>query len=185
MDTNRLRNKRALITGAGSGIGRAAAIRFCQEGASVAVLDINKSGAEETVAMIDKLGGKALAIGTDVTREDQVESAVQRTVTAWGGLDIVIANAGIELVGQDNRADLLPLEIWQRTIDVNLTGVFLTCKHGIRALLQNGGGAVVCARTPTVPARRVSTAWSASCPTIMARKISASTASCPVTPKHR
>ena len=151
MDTNRLRNKRAIITGAGSGIGRAAAVRFCQEGASVAVIDINQAGAEETVSLIKDLDGKAkaMAITTDVTREDQVETAVKRTVTAWGGLDIVIANAGIELVGQDNRADLLPLEIWQRTIDVNLTGVFLTCKHGIRALLKTGGGAVVCTTSPT------------------------------------
>ena len=149
MDTNRLRGKRAIITGAGSGIGRAAAIRFCQEGASVAVLDINQAGAEATVTMIKDLGGKAMAIATDVTREDQVENAVKQAVIAWGGLDIVIANAGIELVGQDERADRLPLAIWQRTIDVNLTGVFLTCKHGIRALLQTGGGAVVCTTSPT------------------------------------
>ena len=149
MDTTRLQDKRAIITGAGSGIGRAAAIRFSQEGARVAVVDINQAGAEETVAMIAQNGGEAMAITTDVTREEQVENAVKQAVDGWGGLDIVISNAGIELVGEDDRVDRLPLEIWQRTIDVNLTGMFLTCKHGIRALLQTGGGAVVCTTSVT------------------------------------
>jgi NAD(P)-dependent dehydrogenase (short-subunit alcohol dehydrogenase family) len=149
MDTTRLNNKRAFITGAGSGIGRAAAIRFCREGARVAVIDINQAGADETVAMIRQNGGEAMAIVTDVTREEQVETAVKQSVDNWGGLDIVVANAGIELVGEDDRVDRLPLEIWQRTIDINLTGVFLTCKHGIRALLQAGGGAVVCTTSVT------------------------------------
>jgi len=149
MDTTRLQNKRAIITGAGSGIGRAAAIRFCQEGARVAVIDINQAGADETVAMITKNGGEAMAIIADVTREEQVEHAVSQALADWAGLDIVVANAGIELVGEDDRADRLPLDIWQRTIDVNLTGVFLTCKHGIRALLQTGGGAVVCTTSVT------------------------------------
>ena len=69
--------------------------------------------------------------------------------TAWGGLDVVVANAGVQLAGQDDRADRLSLEVWQRTIDINLTGVFLTCKHGLRALLASGGGAVVCTCSPT------------------------------------
>lgn len=149
MDVTRLQDKRAIITGSGSGIGRATAVRFCQEGARVGVIDINGSGAAETVSMITDIGGEAIAIITDVTQEDQVENAVKQVVDAWGGLDIVIANAGIELVGQDDRADRLSLEIWQQTIDVNLTGVFLTCKHGIRALLNSGGGAVVCTTSPT------------------------------------
>ena len=149
MDINRLQNKRAIITGAGSGIGRAAAIRFSQEGARVAVIDSNRGGADETVSAIAENGGEAMAITADVTSEEQVENAVKQAVDQWDGLDIVIANAGIELVGQDDRVDRLPLEIWQRTIDVNLTGVFLTCKHGIRALLGSGGGSVVCTTSVT------------------------------------
>lgn len=149
MDNTRLRSKRAVITGAGSGIGRAAAIRFSQEGAKVGVIDINEQGAAETASIISKAGGEALVLIADVTREQQVENAVKRAVDAWGGLDIVIANAGIELVDKDNRADRLELEVWKHTLDVNLTGVFLTCKHGIRALLASGGGAVVCTTSPT------------------------------------
>src|SRR5919197_3000062 len=66
-----------------------------------------------------------------------------------GWLDVVVANAGVELAGEDDRADRLDLAVWQRTIDINLTGVFLTCKHGIRALLASGGGSVVCTCSPT------------------------------------
>jgi NAD(P)-dependent dehydrogenase (short-subunit alcohol dehydrogenase family) len=148
MDTTRLKNKRALITGAASGIGRAAAVRFAAEGARVSIVDINEEGANETASMINDAGGQSLVQIADTTREDRIEDAVKQTVANWDGLDIVIANAGIELVGQDARADRLSLEVWQRTIDVNLTGTFLTCKHGIRALLDNGGGAVVCTTSP-------------------------------------
>ena len=84
-----------------------------------------------------------------MTDEDQVAAAVERAVAEWGGLDVVVANAGVQLAGQDDRADRLSLEVWQRTIDINLTGVFLTCKHGLRALLATGGGSVVCTCSPT------------------------------------
>jgi len=147
MDQTRLRGKRAMITGAGSGIGRAAAIRFAKEGARVAAIDINEGGVKETVSMMG--GGEALALVADVTKEDQVEKAVKQAVAAFGGLDIVISNAGIAMVGKDDRVDRIPLEVWQRMLDVNLTGMFLTCKHGIRALLTTGGGAVVCTTSPT------------------------------------
>jgi 3-oxoacyl-[acyl-carrier protein] reductase len=149
MDKNRLQDKRAIISGAGSGIGRAAAIRFSQEGARVGVIDINATGASKTATMISEAGGEALVLVADVTSEAQVEEAVAEAVATWGGLDIVVANAGIELFDEDNRVDKLSLEVWQRTIDVNLTGVFLTCKHGIRALLKSGGGAVLCTTSPT------------------------------------
>lgn len=149
MDQTRLHGKRAIITGAGSGIGRAAAIRFCREGARVGIIDVNGKGAAETVATIAKAGGEALALTADVTKEDQVEKAVKRAVDAFGGLDIVISNAGIAMVGKDDRVDRIPLEVWQHMLDVNLTGQFLTCKHGIRALLASGGGAVVCTASPT------------------------------------
>ena len=85
----------------------------------------------------------------DVRSEADVEAAVAAAVTAWGGLDVIVPNAGVQLAGQDDRADRLSLEVWQRTIDINLTGIFLTAKHGLRALLKSGGGAVVCTCSPT------------------------------------
>lgn len=144
----RLKDKRAVITGAASGIGRAAALLFAREGASVGVIDINEDGVEETCAAIAKEGGEALQLIADVTREEQIRDAVSEAVDTWGGLDIVVANAGIAMVGEDDRADRLELSVWQRVIDINLTGVFLTCKHGIGALLDNGGGAVVTTTSP-------------------------------------
>ena len=149
MTKGRLQGKRAIVTGAGAGMGRAASVRFVQEGARVGLLDVDEEAARATAAIISEAGGESLVLPTDVTDEAQVEAAVGRAAAAWGGLDVVLANAGIELAGQDDRADRLSLEVWQRTIDVNLTGIFLTCKHGIRALLASGGGAVVCTASPT------------------------------------
>ncbi|MEX2524743.1 MAG: SDR family NAD(P)-dependent oxidoreductase [Gammaproteobacteria bacterium] len=144
----RLKDKRAVITGAASGIGRAAALMFAREGASVGVIDINEDGVEETCAAIAKEGGEALQLIADVAREEQIRDAVAEAVDTWGGLDIVVANAGIAMFGEDDRADRLELAVWQRLIDINLTGVFLTCKHGIAALLDSGGGAVVTTTSP-------------------------------------
>ena len=141
--------KRAIVTGAASGIGRAAAIRLAEEGASVAVLDVNREGADQVAETIRELGGEAIAREVDVSSEEQVSSAIAEAVLAFGGLDTVIANAGVMLMGQDAPAADLALSVWQKSIDINLTGMFLTCKHGIRALLKNGGGSVVITSSPT------------------------------------
>jgi NAD(P)-dependent dehydrogenase (short-subunit alcohol dehydrogenase family) len=144
-----LEGKRAIVTGAGSGMGRAAALRFAAEGARVGLIDMDETAAGAVAAEIEAAGGEALVLRADVRSEDDVAAAVERAASAWGGLDVIVANAGVQLAGQDDRADRLELEVWQRTIDINLTGVFLTCKHGIRALLAGGGGAVVCTCSPT------------------------------------
>jgi NAD(P)-dependent dehydrogenase (short-subunit alcohol dehydrogenase family) len=149
MSNGRIAGKRAIITGAGMGIGRATAIRFAQEGARVGLIDINRVALDEVVSRITDSGGEALPLIADVSREDQVSHAVDQAVARWGGLDIVVANAGIELVGEDARVHELAKEVWDRTVGVNLTGVFLACKHGIRALLTSGGGSVVCTASPT------------------------------------
>lgn len=145
----RLEGKRAIVSGAGAGMGRAAALRFAAEGARVGLLDVDEPAARAVADEIQAGGGEALVLPADVSKEQDVEAAVGRAVDAWGGLDVVVANAGVELAGEDDRADRLELAVWQRTMDINLTGIFLTCKHGIRALLGSGGGSVVCTCSPT------------------------------------
>lgn len=146
---DRVAGKRAIVTGAGSGIGRATAERLAREGAQVALLDIDLEAAEETSARLRDEGLRVRAIRTDVTSEPSVELSVAEAVSAFGGLDIVVANAAVQLFGEDDRADRLSLDVWTRTLDVNLTGCFLTCKHGVRALLASGGGSVVITASPT------------------------------------
>jgi NAD(P)-dependent dehydrogenase (short-subunit alcohol dehydrogenase family) len=147
--SQRLQAKRAIVTGGGSGIGRGAALKLAQEGASIGVLDVNANAAEQVANEIRDVGGTAMAVPADVANESQVEAAVLAVEKHFGGLDIVIANAGVMLFGRDTIATELDLETWQQSIDVNLTGMFLTCKHGLRALLRNGGGAVVITGSPT------------------------------------
>jgi 3-oxoacyl-[acyl-carrier protein] reductase len=144
--SGRLDGKRCVITGAGAGMGRAAAIKFAAEGARVGLVDVDERA---LAAAADELGDAALALPADVSDEAQVEAAVARAVDAWGGLDVVVANAGVQLAGEDDRADRLDLAVWQRTIDVNLTGIFLACKHGLRALLREERGAIVITCSPT------------------------------------
>jgi 3-oxoacyl-[acyl-carrier protein] reductase len=149
MTGRRIEGKRAIITGAGAGMGRATAIRFAQEGARVGLIDVDEAALQETVEAITASGGEAMALVADVTDEEQVAAAVGKAVSQWGGLDVVVANAAIQLFGQDARVHELDTAVWQKTIGVNLTGVFHTCKHGIRALLATGGGSVICTASPT------------------------------------
>ena len=145
----RLAGKRALVTGAGSGIGRATAGRFAAEGASVAVVDVDAAAAGRTADAIVMSGGRALVATADVSVESEIAAAVARAAKEWDGLDIVIANAAVEPVEADAAVDELATEVWTRVLEVNLTGVYLTCKHGVRELLASGGGAVVCTASPT------------------------------------
>ena len=141
----RFEGRRALITGAARGIGRATAARLAAEGAHVAILDADR---DATVAAAESLTGDPLQLVGDVADELAVERAFAAAREAWGGLDVVVANAATQLVGRDDRADRLELDVWRRTVDVNLTGAFLTVKHGARALLASGGGAIVCVGSP-------------------------------------
>ncbi|MEX3646955.1 SDR family NAD(P)-dependent oxidoreductase [Mycolicibacterium porcinum] len=133
--------KASLVTGAGSGIGRAVAIGLARRGASVAVLDIDADGAEATGATITKAGGTAMAIATDVADEDSMRSAIRQTVEALGGLNFAVNNAGIASTGQDLTA--MELTAWDRIMRINLTGTFLSMKHEIPELRRAGGGAIV------------------------------------------
>ena len=130
----------ALVTGAGSGIGRATAIRLATDGAALGCLDRNIAGAEETVAAIERQGGRALALGADVTLASEVQMAVARLADALGSSDIVVNNAG--LAGAGRFVDT-SLEDWQRVIDSHVLGSFLITKATLPAMLSKGWGRVV------------------------------------------
>jgi NAD(P)-dependent dehydrogenase (short-subunit alcohol dehydrogenase family) len=133
--------KVALVTGAGSGIGRATAIAFAREGAMVAVADRTPPGGDETVAMIEAEGGKAIVVWGDVAIDEQVEKLVADTVKAFGRLDFAFNNAGIE--GVTAVTHEYPVDQFDRVIAVNLKGVFLGMKHQVPAMLANGGGVII------------------------------------------
>jgi len=144
---NGFQGRVALVTGGASGIGRAAARLFALEGASVMIsTDSNIKGGEETVRMIESAGGKAAFVQCDVSKASDVEAMVNKTVEIFGGLHYAFNNAGI---GPDG--DRMPLvyvadcseEIWDRTLDVNLKGVFLCMKYEIRQMLKQKYGAIV------------------------------------------
>ena len=144
--SKRLQGKRAVVTGGASGIGRGAVIKFAAEGASVAVLDVNLEAAEQVA---HEVGGEAIAIRANVADESALQKAIAMAEDRFGGLDTIVANAGVMLFDRDTVATELSLETWQKSIDINLTGMFLTCKHGLRALQRNGSGAVVITASPT------------------------------------
>ena len=130
------------MTGAASGIGRAAALAFAREGASVVVADVSEQGNQETARLIEEQGGRALAVRCDVTRAEDVKAALAKTVEAFGRLDFAFNNAGIEPKKPAPTADY-DEEEWDRIIDIDLRGVFLCMKHEIPLILKQGGGAIV------------------------------------------
>lgn len=137
----RLDGKIALITGAGSGIGRASALTFAREGAKVAVADKLVDGGRETVRMVEAAGGTASFIEVDVSDAASVEAMVNATVETYGRIDCAYNNAGIE--GQVAPTDSYADDMFDRVIAVNLTGVWLCMKYEIPRLLEQGGGAIV------------------------------------------
>jgi NAD(P)-dependent dehydrogenase (short-subunit alcohol dehydrogenase family) len=147
----RLTGRRALVTGAGRGIGKAIAARMAGEGARVALVDVDEialaGAAEAVMSAAPAPDAHPLVVRADVADEDAVAAAVDDAAQAFGGLDVVVANAAVQLV-DDERADRLDVEVWRRTVDVNLTGAFLTVKHGVRAVLEERGGAVVVVGSP-------------------------------------
>jgi NAD(P)-dependent dehydrogenase (short-subunit alcohol dehydrogenase family) len=139
----RLDGQVALITGAGSGIGAATARQMATVGAAVALVGRSEAPLRAVAAEITAAGGRALAIPADVARADQIEAAVARAVGAFGRLDILVANAGVQLHDQDVLLHELSEETWDQTHAVNLRGAFLTCRAGLRQLVAQGAGGVV------------------------------------------
>ena len=125
-----------LVTGAARGIGRAIAERLLDEGARVALVDVDAPALAGAAAALDP--ERTLALVADVADEAAIAEAVAQAARRWGGLDVVVPNAAIQLTGRDDRADRLDADVWRRTLEVNLTGAFLTAKHGVRALLDTG-----------------------------------------------
>jgi NAD(P)-dependent dehydrogenase (short-subunit alcohol dehydrogenase family) len=137
---NRLQEKVAIVTGGAVGIGEATARLFAAEGCAVAVLDRDTEGANTCAAELRAAGGRALAVEADVTSAASVEQAVAATEAEFGGLDIVVNNAGV--IGR-GTAETTDEQEWHRVLDVNLTGIFLMSRASIPAIRRRGGGAIV------------------------------------------
>ena len=138
---NRFDGKVVFITGGGSGIGRATALRFAREGANVTVVGLSDADNRETARLVEEVGQRSLAVTCDVTDSSAVQAALRQTVDQFGGLDIAFNNAGIELVPTP-LAEITE-EQFDRIINVNLRAVFVCMRHEIPLLLERGGGAIV------------------------------------------
>lgn len=138
----RLKDKVALITGAGSGIGRESALLFAREGASIVVVDVDDAGGQETVRMVEAQGGQATYVHADVSKGTECKHMVMVAEPVYGKLNILFNNAGI-LHSEDDDAVNTEEDVWDLTMAVNLKGVFLGCKYGIPALRRAGGGSII------------------------------------------
>ena len=138
----RLECKVALVTGAGAGIGRQSAVRFASEGAAVAAVDIDRTAADQTTADITAADGIAIAIAADVSSDRDCRRMIEAAEERFGRLDVLFNNAGV-LLTTDGDAETTDEATWDRTLAVNLKGVYLGCRHGIPALRRAGGGSIV------------------------------------------
>lgn len=138
----RLDGKVALITGAGSGIGREASLLFAAEGASVVAVDRDEASAGATVDLVVAAGGAAAAFGADVSSSDGCAAMIAFAESTYGALHVLFNNAGVMLSGDDDALST-PEDVWETTMAVNAKGVWLGCKHGIPALARAGGGSIV------------------------------------------
>ena len=140
--TGKMTGKVALVTGAGMGIGRAIALAFADEGASVVVVDMNHITAQETVELIKKKGGNGVAVKCDVSNAEEVKNMVETAVKEFGRLDYACNNAGMHLPGVESLVELKE-DVWDRYIAVNLKGVMLGMKYEAQVMLKQGGGVIV------------------------------------------
>lgn len=141
----RLKNKVAIITGAGSGQGRAAALIFSREGARIVVSDWKPELGNETVTLVKQAGGEAIFIRTDVSESADVQNLVRTTVSSYGRIDILYNNAGVGFSSPLSMADVIntPEADWDRVIAINLRSMYLTAKYGIPEMIKSGGGSII------------------------------------------
>jgi 3-hydroxybutyrate dehydrogenase len=136
-----LRNKICIVTGAASGIGREIALRFAREGARVAIADVNQDAAQGVANDIRRSGGQALAVGMDVTSEEQVNAAVAAVVREWNGVDVLVSNAGVQIV---HPLEEFPYAEWKKMLAIHLDGAFLTTRAVLPHMQRSGrGGSII------------------------------------------
>jgi len=133
----------AVVTGAGSGIGRASAVALARAGASVMVSDVNDDAGAATRALIDEAGGEAAYTHCDVSDAEQCGDLIEATLDRFDGIDVLHANAGVSLPGEDGFAPTISVETWQKVVSVNLNGVFYCCHHAIGPMAKRGGGSII------------------------------------------
>ena len=145
----RLKGKIAIVTGAGAGIGRAIAELYAREGARVVVAEVSAKDGEQVAQAILSSGGDATFVRTDVGRVEDVRGMVQTAAERYGGLDVLVNNAAIEMHGADARAHELSEDVWDRTMSINLRAVWLCSKFAISEILKRGGGSIIHLASPT------------------------------------
>ncbi len=139
----RLNDRVAIITGGGSGIGKATALLFAAEGAKVVVVDMDAAAGQQVVSEIGENGGDAFFVQADLTREAEVKRTVEEAVQHFGALHILFNNAGTSGRGRDREIENLAQEDWDHVMAINLTGVYLCSKHAVPEIKRSGGGAIV------------------------------------------
>lgn len=135
-----MQGKTVIVTGAASGIGRKIAETFCTQGARVCIADINLKAAEQTAAAIGNGRGEAMAVAMDVTDEQAVDAGVQQVVDRWGGVDVLVSNAGVQHI---DPIDQLALEDWRKVVAIHLEGGFLTTRACLRQMYKRGRGGTI------------------------------------------
>lgn len=142
MSEKKLAGKVAIVTGGGSGIGKASVLLFAEQGAKVALLDRTVENAEKVKRQVEQAGGEAMVVECDISKPEMVEKAVNQVAETWGRLDVVFANAGIN--GAMAPIETMEMDDWDQTIQINLRGTFATVKYAIPHLKERGGSILIC-----------------------------------------